>query len=163
MRLATGILGSCLGLVLILPVGGTAAAQENYRYRDGPVVWSAASGPLCGGRVWSSTVTSTELFPGPGLPPVPNRGKLSVWVGATFVGLSGQPGMHCAAVASLRWRNLATGAAGEVRGLGPVSGSVPPFLGTGASSTLDTGSGPVELTLSTDRSHVPASTVVEVF
>ena len=71
--------------------------------------------------------------------------------------------MQCSVLASLRWRNLATGASGEVHGLGPVSGSIPLFLGTGASADLDTGSGPVELTLFTDRAHVPDTMVLEVF
>ena len=163
MRLAAGILGSCLGLVLVLAGGGRAAAQENYRYVDGPAALSVASGPACGGAVRASTVTSTELFPGPGLPPIDNRGRLHVCVGATFVGVSEQPGTHCSVLASLRWRNLATGASGEAHSIGPVNGSIAPFLGTGASTTLDTGSGPVELTLFTDRPHVPGTTVVEVF
>ncbi|HEY5854329.1 MAG TPA: hypothetical protein VIW24_09830 [Aldersonia sp.] len=163
MGLVTGILGSCLGVVLVLAGGGTAVAQEDYRYLDGPVAWSVASGPACGGRVFSSTVTSTEIFPGPGLPPVDNRGTLHVWVCAMFVGVSENPGVQCSVFASLRWRNLATGASGEVHDLGPVSGSIPPFLGTGASADLDTGSGPVELTLFTDRSHIPGTNVVEVF
>jgi hypothetical protein len=163
MRLATGMLGSCVALVMVFAGGGTAVAQADYRYVDGPVAWSVASGPVCGGRVWSSAVTSTELFPGPGLPPVDNRGKLHVSVGATFVGVSEHPGVQCSVRASLRWRNLATGAGGEVHGLGPVSGSIAPFLGTGASADLETGSGPVELTLFTDRAHVPGTMVVEVF
>lgn len=141
---------------------GVAGADGEVRYGRGPGAWTLASGPLCGGMISASTVTSTELQPGPGQPWRDNRGQLAVWLTGTFVGISEAPGRQCSVTATVRWRNLDTGLGG-VWESGPVSGSIPPFTGLGQRAMLATGSGRVELTLSTDHPSLAGTQVVDVF
>ncbi|MFD4181555.1 hypothetical protein [Rhodococcus sp. NPDC058514] len=145
-----------------LSVSGTAAADEGrYNYVTLGDAWSAAEGIACGGRVYGGAVYSETIQPGPGADRVDHRGWVLFSVGAAFVGLSAAPGVHCSAAATISWRNLDTGAAGSWTS--DVNGSLPPFLGTGASTEIFTGSGRVEARLTTNRPHLPSVTGFTVF
>jgi hypothetical protein len=110
---------------------------------------TVADGIACGGRIGGVTVATDGL---PGL--------VYVRLNATFVGISATPGELCSVSATLHWRNLGSGAAGSWSA--QVSGGVIDFPAE-PWTHLETGSGRVEVTLTTDRPHVPSVTEIKVY
>lgn len=140
------------GLVLAGLFGSGAPAtadQTQDRWVNLPDTATVAHGTACGGRIGGVTVATDGL---PGL--------VYVRLNATFVGISTTPGVLCSVLATLHWRNLGTGATGswstEVSG-GVIDFPAEPW------THLETGSGRVEVTLTTDRPHLPSVTVVNAY
>ncbi|MDV7351688.1 hypothetical protein R4282_01495 [Rhodococcus oxybenzonivorans] len=126
-----------------------AADQTQDRWVYIPDTVTAADGVACGGRIGGVTVATDRL---PGL--------VYVRLNATFVGMSTTPGVLCSVSATLHWRNVDTGAVGtwsaEVSG-GLIDFPAEPW------AHLETGSGRVEVTLTTDRPHIPSATDINVY
>ncbi|MFC9760284.1 hypothetical protein [Rhodococcus jostii] len=140
------------GLVLAGLFGAAvpaAADQTRDRWVNIPDTATVAHGIACGGRIGGVTVATDSL---PGL--------VYVRLNATFVGISTTPGVLCSVSATLRWRNLETGAAGSWSA--EVSGGVIDFPAE-PWAHLATGSGRVEVTLTTDRPHIPSDTEINVY
>ncbi|WP_252189867.1 MULTISPECIES: hypothetical protein [unclassified Rhodococcus (in: high G+C Gram-positive bacteria)] len=140
------------GLVLagVFCAGAPAAAdQTRDLWVNLPDTATVADGIACGGRIGGVAVATDSL---PGL--------AYVRLNATFVGISAKPGVLCSVSATLHWRNLDTGAAGSWSA--DVSGGLTDFPAE-PWTHLKTGSGRVEVTLTTDRPHVPSVTEISVY
>ncbi|HEY5856396.1 MAG TPA: hypothetical protein VIW24_20755 [Aldersonia sp.] len=109
---------------------------------------TVADGIACGGRIGGVTVSTDSL---PGL--------LYIRLNATFVGISSRPGVLCSVPAMVTWRNLENGATGSWTAV--ASGSPIDFPAE-PNTHLQTGSGRVELTLTTSRPHIVSVTAVNV-
>ncbi|MFC7449568.1 hypothetical protein [Rhodococcus daqingensis] len=140
------------GLVLagLFGAGAPATADPTQdRWVNIPDTATVADGLACGGRIGGVTVATDRL-----------QGLVYVRLNATFVGISSTPGVLCSVFATLHWRNLGTGAAGswstEVSG-GVIDFPAEPW------THLETGSGRVEVTLTTDRPHIPSVTEINVY
>ncbi|NLE80026.1 MAG: hypothetical protein GX610_10675 [Rhodococcus sp.] len=147
-RLATVaaiVLGAAVGWAS--PVG---ADEPRFAYHDIPRAPTIAHGIMCAGDVVAQFAT-TEKTPG----------RIWASMAGQFVGISAQPGEHCFVTSTLSWRNHTTGASGTWSAV--VSGSLPPFIGTGAGSYLNTGSGQVEFWLGTDLPHLPGTATFTVY
>ncbi|KAA0020120.1 hypothetical protein [Antrihabitans cavernicola] len=110
---------------------------------------TVADGIACGGRIGGVTVSTDSL---PGL--------LYIRLNATFVGISSQPGVVCSVAATITWRNLDNGTTGS---WSAVAAGSPIDFPAEPSTHLATGSGRVELTLTTALPHVPSVTTATVF
>ncbi|QSE92385.1 hypothetical protein JWS13_29105 [Rhodococcus pseudokoreensis] len=140
------------GLVLAGLFGAAAPAaadQTQDRWVNIPDTATVAHGLACGGRIGGVTVATDAL---PGL--------VYVRLNGTFVGVSSTPGVLCSVFATLHWRNLETGAAGSWSA--EVSGGLLDFPAE-PWAHLETGSGRVEVTLTTDRPHIPSTTQINVY
>ncbi|PTR37494.1 hypothetical protein C8K38_12073 [Rhodococcus sp. OK611] len=140
------------GLVLAGLFGActpAAAGPEQDRWVNIPDTATVADGLACGGRIGGVTVATDSL---PGL--------VYVRLNATFVGISTTPGALCSVSATLHWLNLGTGAAGSWSA--EVSGGVIDFPAE-PWTHLETGSGRIEVTLTTDRPHLPSVTQINVY
>ncbi|MFI6433159.1 hypothetical protein [Rhodococcus oryzae] len=126
-----------------------AADPTQDRWVNIPDTATVADGLACGGRIGGVTVATDSL---PGL--------VYVRLNATFVGISTTPGKLCSVSATLHWRNLGSGAAGSWSA--EVSGGVIDFPAE-PWTHLETGSGRVEVTLTTDRPHLPSVTQINVY
>ncbi|MCQ4118418.1 hypothetical protein [Rhodococcus tibetensis] len=151
-RLELGKATAIGGVVLAGLLGTSAPAaadQTRDRWVNIPDTATAADGIACGGRIGGVTVATDSL---PGL--------VYVRLNATFVGISTTPGVLCSVPATLDWRNLDSGVAGswstEVSG-GLIDFPAEPW------THLETGSGRVEVTLTTDRPHISSSTEINVY
>ncbi len=141
-----------IGLVVAGLFGASspaAADQTQDRWVNIPDTATVAHGLACGGRIGGVTVSTDSL---PGL--------VYVRLNATFVGISTTPGVLCSVFATLRWRNLDTGAVGswsaEVSG-GLIDFPAEPW------THLQSGSGRVQVTLTTDRPHIPSVANINVY
>ncbi|MEN0134998.1 MAG: hypothetical protein AAGC80_07605 [Rhodococcus sp. (in: high G+C Gram-positive bacteria)] len=139
-----------LALAGVFGAGAPAAADQTQdRWVTIPDTATVAHGIACGGRIGGVTV-STDALPG----------LVYVRLNATFVGVSTTPGVLCSVFATLHWRNLDTGAAGSWSA--DVSGGVRDFPAE-PWTHLETGSGRVGVTLTTDRPHIPSTTQINVY
>ncbi|BAH50932.1 hypothetical protein [Rhodococcus opacus] len=139
-----------LALAGLLGAAAPAAAdQTRDRWVNIPDTVTVAHGVACGGRIGGVTV-STDALPG----------LVYVRLNATFVGVSTTPGVLCSVFATLHWRNLGTGAEGSWSA--DVSGGVLDFPAE-PWTHLETGSGRVEVTLTTDRPHLASATEINVY
>ncbi|AQA25122.1 hypothetical protein BTZ20_4045 [Rhodococcus sp. MTM3W5.2] len=139
------------GLVLAGLFGACAPATADPtqdRWVKIPNTATIADGIACGGRIGGVTVATDKL---PGL--------VYVRLNATFVGISTTRGELCSVFATLHWRNLGTGAGSWSA---QVSGAVFDFPAE-PWTHLETGSGRVEVTLTTDRPHLPSVTEINVY
>ncbi|MFD4182092.1 hypothetical protein [Rhodococcus sp. NPDC058514] len=141
---------SGLTLAGLFCAGAPATADPTRdRWVNIPDTATVADGIACGGRIGGVTVATDRLL-----------GLVYVRLNATFVGVLTTPGMPCSVLATLHWRNLGTGAAGswstEVSG-GVIDFPAEPW------THLATGSGRVEVTLTTDRPHIPSVTEIAVY
>ncbi|MGW6375081.1 hypothetical protein ACWFRB_03310 [Rhodococcus sp. NPDC055112] len=140
------------GLALAGPFGASAPATADPtqdRWVTIPDTATVADGLACGGRIGGVTVATDRL-----------TGLVYVRLNATFVGISTTPGELCSVSATLHWRNLGSGAAGSWSA--EVSGGVIDFPAE-PWTHLETGSGRVEVTLTTDRPHIPRVTQIDVY
>ena len=140
------------GLAVAGLFGATAPAaadQTQDRWVNLQDTLTVADGIACAGRIGGVTVATDSL-----------PGQLYIRLNATFVGISAPPGVVCSVPATVAWRNLQTGATGSWTAA--AAGSPIDFPAE-PNTHLQTGSGRVELTLTTARPHFPSVTAVNVY
>ncbi|MEE4024308.1 hypothetical protein V1Y59_14580 [Gordonia sp. PKS22-38] len=121
---------------------------------------TVAHGPACVGQVVGDATSIAALQQRSG-PPIDNRGRLYVSAAGGFAGISENLGAPCDVTVTIEWRNLGSGRTGRVSGT--VAGlliPVAPLLSL--TRMVTTGSGRVELVVTTDRPHLPARGTVVV-
>ncbi|WP_233532704.1 hypothetical protein [Antrihabitans sp. YC2-6] len=148
--LRNSVLASGLAVAGLFAATGPAAADQTQdRWVNLRDTVTVADGIACAGRIGGVTVATDSL-----------PGKLYIRLNATFVGISAPPGVVCSVPATVAWRNLETGATGSWTAV--ASGSPIDFPAE-PNTHLQTGSGRVELTLTTTRPHIPSVTAVDVY
>ena len=134
---------------LIGAASPAAADQTQDRWVNLRDTVTVADGIACGGRIGGVTVATDSL-----------PGQLYIRLNATFVGISAPPGVVCSVLATVGWRNLETGANGS---WSTVAAGSPVDFPAEPNTHLQTGTGRVELTLTTTRPHLPSVTTVNVY
>ncbi|MEE3849113.1 hypothetical protein VZC37_02130 [Gordonia sp. LSe1-13] len=142
-------------LALAIALVGTPEAAAAPAHRLPTLhVPTVAHGPACAGQVVVDATSIAALQQRSG-PPIDNRGRLYVSATGGFFGVSESLGAPCDVRVTIAWHNLTSGRTGTISGT--VAGLLAPAAPLGSLTRMvTTGSGRVELMVSTDRPHLPA-------